>query len=105
MRKFQNKTPPNCHTRAQKAGKTETLATMSPGAADRTPNPTAAALARTRGGGLAGAPAAAGPGCEGRTGEGRGQQGRASTPGAIPPANWCQASSGEDLLQGWSPSE
>lgn len=46
MRKFQNKTPTNCHTRAQKAGKTETLATMSPGAADRTPNPAATALAR-----------------------------------------------------------
>lgn len=93
MRKFQNKTPTNCHTRAQKAGKTETLATMSPGAADRTPNPAATALAR--------APLpAAGPGCEGRAGEGRGPQGRAFTPSAIPPANQCQASSREDLLEG-----
>lgn len=74
---------------------------MSPRTADRTPNPTAAALARTRGAGVGGAPRDPRWGSRlGGQARGRGRRGRASTPRAIPGPNHRQASIREDLLEG-----
>lgn len=106
MRKVPNKCLLNCHTRTRKAGR----AAVSPGTADRTPDPAAAALGRTRGAAGRGA-APREPCCGwarlgGQAGVGASQgEPPPPAPGTFPAPEPRQARTGEDLLEGRSSSE